>query len=368
MSLAALSKGLVGIVIPGAALVIWSAWQRSFTFWRRMHWASGLALALAIAAPWFIVVSLRNPGFADFFFVHEHFTRYLTTEHHREGAWWYFVPYLLVGLLPWTSALPWLRQGQGEARSARRLLLAWCGFVFVFFSVSSSKLPSYILPMFPALALLVAHTLDRASPRVLLRHLFVLVFAWVVLLVLVTQYERLVSASVPFEAAKALARGTLAGGGVFAVGAALAGWLLTRARVSAAVLSLAFAHLAATLIMMQSHDTYGQLKSAAPIAAALRGELTPDTRVFAVRSYDHTLPFYLRRPVTLVDYEDEFAYGEQREPDRWIPTLEAFVPRWQAAPKAVAYMSNATLQVLRETGLPMRIVFQDARRVVVAKP
>ena len=57
--------------------------------------ASGLrraALFLAIAAPWFVVVSLRNPEFFDFFFIHEHFTRFLTNEHQREGAWWYFIP------------------------------------------------------------------------------------------------------------------------------------------------------------------------------------------------------------------------------------------------------------------------------------
>lgn len=366
MALAVLSKGLVGIVIPGAALLIWSVWQRSFAFWRRMHWLSGLAIALAIAAPWFVVVSLRNPGFADFFFIHEHFARYLTTEHRREGAWWYFVPWLLLGLLPWTSALPWLRPGQGETMSARRMLLAWCGFVFVFFSASGSKLPSYILPMFPALALLVAHTLGSASPRALQRHLLVLIVGCVVLLALATQYRRFVSASMPPDAMHALARGALAGGAIFLVGAGFARWLLTRERVSAAVLALAFAHTAAVLVAAQGHDAYGQRKSAAPIAAALRGELAPDTQVFAVRSYDQTLPFYLRRTVTLVDYVDEFAYGEQHEPERWIPTLEAFVPRWKAAPHALAYMSPGTLQTLREMGLALRVVYQDERRVVVA--
>ena len=368
MALAVLSKGLVGIVIPGATLVIWSAWQRSFGFWRRMHWASGLAIALAIAAPWFIAVSLRNPGFADFFFIHEHFARYLTKVHHREGAWWYFVPLLLVGLLPWTGALPWLRPGQDEAVSARRMLLAWCGFIFVFFSASGSKLPSYILPMFPALALLVADALRRASPRALQRHLLVLGLGGVAVMAVATQYGRFVSPSLPLDAARALGRGALAGAAVFLVGVLLASGWLRRARVSAAVLSLAFAQTAAVLIVMQSHDTYGQLKSAAPIAAALQGELAPHTPVFAVRSYDQSLPFYLRRTVTLVDYVDEFAYGEQHEPERWIPTLDAFMLRWQAAPHALAYMTHETLRNLREAGFQARVVYQDARRVVVAKP
>ena len=64
---------------------------------RRMHWIAGPALFFALAAPWFVVVSLRNPGFADFFFVHEHFQRYLTDQARRPGAVWYFVPLLLAG-------------------------------------------------------------------------------------------------------------------------------------------------------------------------------------------------------------------------------------------------------------------------------
>jgi hypothetical protein len=72
--------------------------------------------------------------------------------------------------------------------------------------------------------------------------------------------------------------------------------------------------------------------------------------------------------VVLVDYEDEFAPGQQREPDRWIPTLDEFVARWQAAPQAAAYMGVITWVELHRRGLPMRLVFRDPRRVVVVKP
>ena len=92
------------------------------------------------------------------------------------------------------------------------------------------------------------------------------------------------------------------------------------------------------------------------------------TPVFAVQAYDHTLPFYLRRPVILVDYRDEFAFGEDHEPSRWIPTIEAFVARWQGEAHAAAYMAPATFQELRRRGLAMRVVFEDARRVVVVRP
>jgi 4-amino-4-deoxy-L-arabinose transferase-like glycosyltransferase len=91
LALAVLSKGLIGLVLPGAALLIYTFLQRDWSLWRRMHLTGGLLLFLAISAPWFVVVSLRNSEFFDFFFIHEHFARFLTGEAHREGAWWYFL-------------------------------------------------------------------------------------------------------------------------------------------------------------------------------------------------------------------------------------------------------------------------------------
>ncbi len=154
---AVLSKGLVGILIPGAVLVLTSLWRRDASLWRGMHWGSGLAMLFVLAAPWFVLVSMRNPGFAEFFFIHEHFARYLTTEHNRVGAWWYYLPILAIGALPWTGALPWLWPSSmkgGSSTGSRGqlavgdLLRVWPLFILLFFSVSGSKLPSYILPIF----------------------------------------------------------------------------------------------------------------------------------------------------------------------------------------------------------------------------
>ena len=121
-----------------------------------------------------VVVSMRNPDFAHFFFIHEHFERFLTTTHRRTGAWWYFLPLLALGMLPWTSLLPgalwrgWQRQA-GQFQPGRFLVI-WAVLIFLFFSASSSKLPSYILPIFPALALLCAQHLLTLSGRRLSWH------------------------------------------------------------------------------------------------------------------------------------------------------------------------------------------------------
>jgi hypothetical protein len=157
------------------------------------------------------------------------------------------------------------------------------------------------------------------------------------------------------------------GAAVFLVGAAIAWWCLGRRKVTAAILSLAFGHLVAITVVMQSHNAYGQLKSAATLAPILQREIAPDTPVFAVRAYDQTLPFYLGRHVVLVDYIDEFALGETQEPGRWIKTLDDFVARWRSLPQAAAYMNRDTWTELQQRGLPMRVVFEDQRRIVVTK-
>ncbi len=170
MAGAVLTKGLVGLVIPGATLVLYTLVQRDWRLWQRLHLITGLLLFLVITAPWFVIVSMRNPEFAWFFFVHEHFLRYTTTIHQRVEPWYYFLPLLIAGWLPWTAVVAdaawraW-KPEPGATFQVRRFLLIWCGFVLLFFSVSGSKLPPYILPLFPAAALL-----DRLAADVRLGH------------------------------------------------------------------------------------------------------------------------------------------------------------------------------------------------------
>lgn len=373
MAGAVLSKGLVGLVIPGATLVLYSLTSRDWLIWRRMQWLSGLAIFLMLAAPWFIAVSLRNPGYAEFFFIHEHFTRFLTKVHGREGAWWFFVPLLVGGLMPWTALLPAMaRQGwqRGEGRfQPGRVLLIWSVFVFAFFSVSSSKLPSYILPMFPALALLGAAWIVQRPARSLravvalplVLSLGLIVAAWVL--------GRRSGGSLPPEILAPMARAVLVAAVVLLFGALLSWWAVMRDRRLAAVAALAAGGLLAAAIGTAGHEAYGiELKSAKRLATALAPHLDASTEVFTVRDYDQTLPFYLGRNVTLVDYVDEFEFGQQAEPGVSIPSLEEFIARWQAAPRAAASIPLDQFASLQAAGLPMKEVFRDRKRVAVVKP
>src|SRR5436190_1024389 len=123
---------------------------------------AGSALFLLITAPWFIAVSAANAEFAHFFFVQEHFQRFTTQMHQRVHPGWYFIPVLIAGMAPWLVPLGHAAvRAFGQRTDAELLLWIWALVVFVFFSASGSKLPPYILPIFPALAVLVVTSLTR---------------------------------------------------------------------------------------------------------------------------------------------------------------------------------------------------------------
>src|SRR5260363_368267 len=105
MALAVLTKGLVGVLLPGAALALYTLIARDWALWRRLYLVRGVLIFSAIAAPWFVLIQSRYPAFFEFFFIVQHFRRYLTPEQNRPGAFYYFVPVIIAGFLPWVSIL-----------------------------------------------------------------------------------------------------------------------------------------------------------------------------------------------------------------------------------------------------------------------
>jgi len=352
LALATLSKGLIGIVLPGGVLVLYSLIERDWALWRRLHLVSGMLVFLAIAAPWFVVVSLRNPEFFNFFFIHEHFTRFLTTEHRREGPWWYFIPIFMVGILPWLTVLAWTaRRSWTEARATergfswQRFAIIWSVFIFLFFSASGSKLPSYILPIFPAMALVIGWQLTRIQAATLLRLIVPLVVAMGLLaLVALAGFgalaERIADEKQPL--APLLAYGTWIRIAVVVAlaGGILAWWWLARGERTRPVLTLALASLAWTQLMVTGFDALAESRSTEPILlrATTRGALATGVPFYSVRMYDQTLPYYLGRTVIPVAHADELAMGIALEPDKAIATVGEWKNRWEGADQAYAIM------------------------------
>jgi 4-amino-4-deoxy-L-arabinose transferase-like glycosyltransferase len=166
-----LSKGLIGLVLPGAILFAWCLATRRLKPLVTLGLFPALPAFLVLCLPWLLAAEARVPGFLQFFFVHEHFQRFATAEARRPGPVYYFLGVFAAGFLP---ALPFLTEGlRGLGRISRwkdehpdALFFAlWFSIVFLFFSVSQSKLPPYLLPAFPAAAALAGRGLILARGR-----------------------------------------------------------------------------------------------------------------------------------------------------------------------------------------------------------
>jgi 4-amino-4-deoxy-L-arabinose transferase-like glycosyltransferase len=373
MALAVLSKGLIGIVLPGAALVVYTLLARDWNVWRRLHIVPGTVLFVAIAAPWFVAVTRANPEFFHYFFIHEHFERFLTPVSRRTAPWWYFVPLLLASMLPWLAALPAAalaggrRSPQSNGFRPALLALVWSIVIFLFFSVSSSKLPAYILPVVPALALLIGLWLPAARSRGVLAVATLAGLLGAAGVGVAPFGARFASESWMADGYRVFFYWIGAGTALLLAGAVAMVVFERRGRRLAAILSLATAGCVGLLIASLGHEQIGRLTSARDVVAQVGSMFAPDQPFYSIRYYDQTLPFYLKRTVTLVDYADEMEFGIAQEPHKVVPTLDDFIKRWAADRAPSAVMGPDTYDRLAAAGVQMRVIWKDPRRVLVVK-
>jgi 4-amino-4-deoxy-L-arabinose transferase-like glycosyltransferase len=166
LGLAVLAKGPAAILLSGGAVFFWALltkrWRDAF---RLLHPASTACFCLT-ALPWYILCARRNPDFFRIFIIEHNFKRYLTPEFQHIQPFWYYGPILLAAFLPWTLLLLWsVASGavrslsKGGVRGPALFFLSWAMFCLMFFSISKSKLPGYILPALPAMGVLLVRGL-----------------------------------------------------------------------------------------------------------------------------------------------------------------------------------------------------------------
>lgn len=183
LGLAVLAKGPAGIILCGGAVFFWTLftkrWRDAF---RLLHPAAIAAFCLT-ALPWYILCARRNPDFFRVFIIEHNFKRYLTPEFQHIQPFWFYCAVLVVALLPWTALAAWAAStGSAQLWRSKRIspsslyLLMWVLFCLIFFSISKSKLPGYILPAIPALvALMTRSRFAFASARTRALSVFLLV-------------------------------------------------------------------------------------------------------------------------------------------------------------------------------------------------
>jgi 4-amino-4-deoxy-L-arabinose transferase-like glycosyltransferase len=313
--LATLVKGPVGFVLP--ALVHWVAarvnGQRGVL--RRSLAVANIAVFLAVVVPWFIGISLQAPDFPYYGIVRETFSRFTTASFRRTQPPWFYAVVLGAGAMPWSVLVPGAAREAWRRRSALapvdRLCLVWCLVVVLFFTLSRSKQPAYVLSVCLPLSLLVARALDAAlahpdgaAGRQVWGALLVLALLTVAgaaaALFLYATPDLLAQLPAPHDQNGSLWRPWLPG--VAAVCAAflalaLAAWLRRSLPAAIACLVLLFPTL--LLAAAPALTTYADTRSSRALARQIL-ELPRGTDVACMRCFPSALPFYLGRSITLV--------------------------------------------------------------------
>ena len=373
LALAVLSKGIVAIALTGATLVVYMLAMRDRTFLRRMHFLPGLPLFAALAVPWFWLVQARNPEFASFFFIHEHFARFLTTVHKRAEPWWFFVPVLLLAVSPFLWSVKhavigqWRGSTSGRDFSPVRLLLVWVAVTFAFFSISQSKLVPYALPLMPPIAVLLAQSLrnDARAPRRA---------SWIVGTLLcvfgagLMAYDWRRNGTLQTGVALWAGLGLLAG-----LLAVFAERIVSRGGIADGKPSLAhWSLLAAVSILgyqmhLMAYDALPPTRSGKGLAAAVAPAIGPHTELLSVAQYRHTLSFYLGAQLDVFGYAGELEFGMRQDNLPVTNGTEEFSRHWRQADDAIAFIEPHVYDELAAAGMPGRVLANDLQSVAVAR-
>lgn len=183
---ATLAKGPVAPFMALVILLAFAALRREWSLLRRTIWIPGVILYLAMVLPWFIAVQHRNPNFLRIFFLEHNLERFATGRYQHDQPFWFYIPITLLALTPWavisvTALVDAVRESIAEwkARHSKdryighpragdafpEFLVLWALIPIVFFSMSRSKLPGYILPALPPITILTGDYLNRIRNR-----------------------------------------------------------------------------------------------------------------------------------------------------------------------------------------------------------
>ncbi len=381
-ALAFLTKGLIGMVFPAAILVVWAVIAKRPRAILKLFSPVGIGLFLAIALPWVLLVQKANPDFFGFFFIREHFQRFATEKiHHRYQPFWFFLPIIPAGLLPWllfgkpVVSVVRARAMQFLPRKDRIFLLTWVLFVLAFFSVSSSKLITYMTPLFPPLAVLVGRGLaiwverERRRRPVRLPMIFALILGAGLLaapLFADSQLWKEPLANVFGEISDwspnvALPAALLLGFGAVPL------FLRRLGPERVVLLSFAFLALFLTSLNGPARQIVAEGRSGKAFSEILDAEMRDGDVLAQYQVYNQSVPFYTNRRNVLVEEVGELEFGMLHASDRaeWFIDKGAFDNLWRSEKRVFCIFKRDAMTMVTEKFPAHRLLIRSRRGILI---
>ena len=320
MGLGVLTKGLVAIILPFGILFWYALITKRFRLFLQLFYLPGILLFLAVTVPWFYLVCQANHDFFYFFFIREHFLRFTTKMHDRFQPWWFFIPFVLIGMLPWTGFICSLFSKKGVIRQTTSernrfdiiYLLLWFFIIFIFYSISDSKLVPYIMPCWMPLAILIAASFKRFEEQnswlchsFLINSILCLAFVGALVgYVLMSNYLTL---------NEFIAEGGILTAALF-IGtfAAIFVWRKTkRFRCTATMLCIMgfFFGFGLHQVQEQVHNN----QSAYYVSQRINQLQPQDALIVNYGDFYHGIPYYTNQRVALADFKGELEFGSEHQ-------------------------------------------------------
>ncbi|MDR3478515.1 MAG: glycosyltransferase family 39 protein [Gammaproteobacteria bacterium] len=346
--LAALTKGLIGIVFPmmiiGSWIVLLNRWDTIL----KMRLLMGMVIFFVITVPWYVLVQKANPEFLHFFFVTQQVSRFLTTQDfNSKAAVWFYVPVVLAGLFPWSVFLIQslvqkikLVWGDRKHHPVELYLLLWFFIVLVFFSIPRSKTVGYILPIFPVSALLIGSYLNQVwhdAKKIRALSTAFLIFSGLIGagLFMAPAFNLIEIPPVFLPYLRAM--------GLIILFSGMTGFFVSRQKSMAPLFACSTVTIVLVLLTFVASTPFINDKSVKPIALTLKPNLQPNDEVVTFYKYYQDLPIYLERRITIVadwhaadiphkdNWLREMWYGMVFQDTKdWLIEEAAFWQRWNS--------------------------------------
>jgi 4-amino-4-deoxy-L-arabinose transferase-like glycosyltransferase len=361
IGLGVITKGPVAIALPLIVAIPYAIWRKRF----RALWSwAGLALFILAIAPWVYAISRAIPDFLHYVLVTETAQRLATKALKRTGPPWYFIPYLLAGALPWSIVLLASPRAIDRRDRSTIYLLLWIVMPFLFFSISQSKRPQYILPLMAPVALLIARIWRDA--RIGSRIAGIVLMILGVALIGAPRFVHIIA-----EYSDAANVSSLVLGIAFLIGGGLA-FMKSR---DLSLIALTIPIIAIPFAANPMMRAIGSRRSESTLIAQLRPRVTPRTEVVGVEAFTGSMTFYLQRPMIVVTPDAEeftsnylirhyanFAGGGSIKPLPWLDTALADA----GTPRIYIVRVNDAVRRAQFARHGLSVVAVDARYVAYA--